>query len=324
MTPGAPARAEAGPARGLLTTARVPGHRRRAYWRDALSRTFGAVDMTVPEEVGSGTIRTAPLGRFQVVTVDGEPLRTRRTRRLVARGEDRRVVVKLLVRGAARLAQDGRDAAVRPGEVFVYDTARPVRLLLPQPFRTTSLVLPRHALALGEPDLRRITATPLRPDTALGALLATFLSRLADTADTLRPSSGELLARRAADLLTAVADERLGRLPADTPSGDAALLLRIRAYIVRHLADPGLTPAAVAAAHHISVRRLHTLFEAEGTTVGRWLLGRRLEASLRDLAHRRTTGLTIAAVAHRWGFTSAAHYSRVFRAAHGTSPSEWP
>lgn len=34
-------------------------------------------------------------------------------------------------------------------------------------------------------------------------------------------------------------------------------------------------------------------------------------------------GRTIAAVANRWGFMSATHFSRVFRAAYGMSPSEW-
>ncbi|MDX2681609.1 AraC family transcriptional regulator [Streptomyces sp. NY05-11A] len=32
---------------------------------------------------------------------------------------------------------------------------------------------------------------------------------------------------------------------------------------------------------------------------------------------------TIAAVAGRWGFLSAAHFSRVFRSAYGLSPREW-
>ncbi|WP_374116260.1 AraC family transcriptional regulator [Streptomyces sp. CoH27] len=34
-------------------------------------------------------------------------------------------------------------------------------------------------------------------------------------------------------------------------------------------------------------------------------------------------GSTIATMAHRWGVTSAAHFSWVFRAACGVSPCEW-
>lgn len=307
----------------VLTTATVPAHRRRSYWREALSRTFGAVDMTVAREVDSGTIRTAPLGRLRVTTVDGDRLEARRTPRLIARGDEGYVVVKLLSRGDGRIEQDARDVALRQGEVFVYDMARPVRLVLPDCFRTKSLVIPRETLGLSESDLRRITASPVRSDTALGGLLSTCLDRLADDAGTYSAHTGEAIARNVVDVLTVLAEERPGGTSTGTPSGDVALLLRIRAFVGRHLGDPGLTPNAIAHAHHISVRHLHKLFEREDTTVSRWIQGRRLEACLRDLGRRGNPEHTIAAVGRRWGFTSAAHFSRAFRGAYGMSPSEW-
>ncbi|WP_308402672.1 helix-turn-helix domain-containing protein [Streptomyces sp. AC550_RSS872] len=324
MTTGAPQLDEHSFAGNLLTTDTVPTHRRREYWREALSRTFGAVDMSVPEEVHSGTIRTAPLGRLQVTMVDGDALEARRTPRLIARGdEDEYVVVKLLSKGVARLEQDARDVGVQPGEVFIYDMARPVRMLLPECFRTKSIVLPRPVLGLRESDLRQITASPLRSDMALGGLLSVYLSRLVDTAGSFRPHTGELLARNVVDLLTVLADEQLGRVSGGTPSGDAVMLLRIRTFIGQHLADPDLTPEVIARAHHISVRYLHKIFEGEDTTVSRWIQSRRLEACRQDLLHREAASRTIISVAHRWGFTSAAHFSRVFRAAYGMSPSEY-
>lgn len=323
-TPGASAPDKRSFAGNVLTTATVPAHQRRAYWCEALSRTFGAVDMSVAQEVNSGTIRTAPLGRLQVTTVDGDALEARRTPRLIAQGDEAQyVVVKLLSKGGARLEQDTRDVALQAGEVFIYDMARPVRLILADGFQTKSLVVPRQLLGLSESDLRHITASPVRSDTALGGLLSTCLARLADEAGTYRAHTGESIARNVVEFLTVLADERLGRISTGTPSGDAALLLRIRAFIGRHLADPDLTPKTIAHAHHISVRHLHKLFEREDATVSRWIQNRRLEACLRDLGRRENTGFTIAAVAHRWGFTSAAHFSRVFRAVHGMSPSEW-
>ncbi|GEK02180.1 helix-turn-helix domain-containing protein [Streptomyces sp. 1-11] len=324
MTSAAPPIEEPDFAGELLATATVPRQRRRAYWRDALSRTFGAVDMSVPEEVWCGTIRTAPLGRFRINVVEGDLQEAVRTPRLVGQGDNNdHVVVKLLSRGAARLEQDGRDVAMRPGEVFMYDMARPVRLRFPDRFETRSLVLPKQVLGVAESDLRQLTASPLGSETAVGGLLSVLLSRLADTLESYRPHTGELLARNVVDLLAVLADERLGRSSAQTPSGETAMRLRIQTFIGRHLADPGLTPEGIASAHHISVRYLHKIFEAERTTVSRWIQSRRLEECRRELARRDAPGLAIAAVAHRWGFTSAAHFSRVFRAAYGMSPSEW-
>ncbi|GGS31519.1 hypothetical protein GCM10010269_82520 [Streptomyces humidus] len=305
------------------TTDSLPVDRRRAYWREALSQTFGAVHMTVPDEVYSGTIRTAQLGRLQAVTVDGDCLTALRTRRLVAQGSEHDyVVVKLLDRGVARLEQDGREALLGPGDIFVYDMARPVRLNLPQAFRTKSLVLPRDILGLSESDMAQVTATPLGTGTSLGDLLSPFLAGLVDGAGTYPPRTSELMARNVVDLLGVLADEVLGRSHTDTSTGNRALLLRIQAFIDRHLADPDLTPRAIARAHHISLRYLHKLFESENVTVGRWIQRRRLEECRRDLT-RHGSGSTIAAVAHRWGFTNATHFSRVFRTVHGMSPREW-
>ncbi|MEU3183903.1 helix-turn-helix domain-containing protein [Streptomyces sp. NPDC006923] len=307
----------------LCTTDSLPAHRRHAYWRESLSRTFGAVDFSVPDEVQGGTIRAVPLGRLRAVTVDGERLTTRRTRRLVPpSGKDEYVVVKLLDRGVARLEQDGRDALLGPGDVFVYDRTRPFRLSLPQSFRTKSLLLPRETLGLSENDMAHLTASPLGPDTPLGRVLSPFLAGLVDGAGTYPSRIGELMVRNIVDLLGVLADERLNRTSPDAPRGNRALLLRIQAYIDRHLADPDLTPHTIARAHHISLRQLHRLFESEDATVGRWVQRRRLEECERELG-RRASGRPIAAVAHRWGFTSAAHFSRVFRDAYGMSPREW-
>ncbi|MEV6836954.1 helix-turn-helix domain-containing protein [Streptomyces sp. NPDC051133] len=308
----------------VYSTDAVSAHRRRAYWREALSRTFGAVDMAVSDEVGRGTIRTSLLGPVQAVTVEGDPMRGLRTRRLIAGSDnDDYVVVKLLSRGVARVEQDTREAQVRPGQLFVYDMARPVRLTFPEPFRTKSLVLPRQVLGLSESELRRLTASPLDSETVLGGLLSPFLSRLVDTADTYPHRTADSVARNVVDLLRTLADERLGGADADTPSAARVSLLRIRAYIDRRLADPDLTPQTIARAHHVSVRYLHKLFQLEDMTVSRWIQQRRLERCRRDLARREAAHVTVAAVAHRWGFASASHFSRVFRAAYGVSPAEW-
>lgn len=307
----------------LYTTDSVPAHQRRTYWREALSRTFAAVDVTVPDEVCSGTIRTSRLGHLRVATVEGDPLCARRTPQLIAQGQDEHLVVKLLVRGVARVEQAGREVHLHPGEIVFCDMARPIRMEFHRPFQTKSLVLPRRLLGLRESDLQRLTATPFRPDTRLGSLLSPFLAQLVDSAATYPSATGEVLARHVVELLTVLVEERLHQVVDDTPSAARVLLPRIQLFIDRNLADPDLTPEAIAQAHQISVRYLHRLFQTEDVTVGRWIQRRRLQECRRELAGRMAAGRTIAAVAHQWGFTSAAHFSRVFRAAYGMSPAEW-
>ncbi|MFD9797066.1 helix-turn-helix domain-containing protein [Streptomyces sp. NPDC059070] len=313
-----------GGAAAHYTTQGLPASHRRAYWREALSNTFGSVDMKVPDEVEYGLVRTSLVGSLQAVTVEGEPHRAQRTRRLIAgSNNDEYVVVKVLSHGAVRVEQDARDTCLSAGQLFVYDMSRPVQLTVPERFRTKSLALPRRALGLSESDLQRLTATPLGDRSPLGRLVTPFLSHLVDTAGTYQPQTGESVARHAVDLIQTLVEEHLGFDLQETPNAARMTLLRIQAHISEHLTDRELTPEVIARHHHMSVRSLHKLFEQEGLTVSRWIQQRRLEQCRRTLRAGQTRGRTIAAIAHHWGFASAAHFSRSFKAAYGMSPVAW-
>nr|WP_253904523.1 AraC family transcriptional regulator [Bordetella trematum] len=96
--------------------------------------------------------------------------------------------------------------------------------------------------------------------------------------------------------------------------------MRVRRYIERRLADPGLDPADIATQCAVSRSSLYRLFSSHGGVAG-YIQERRL---LRAFA--RLSGLqpstTIAMVAHQCGFSSEAHFSRRFRHRFGCSPSE--
>ena len=98
----------------------------------------------------------------------------------------------------------------------------------------------------------------------------------------------------------------------------AALRAAARCFIEDHLADPDLGAARVAAATGISERHLSRVFAADGTTVPRHVLSRRLHLAYAMLAD---PALTVADVAARCGFTSATYFSHAFRARFGLRPA---
>jgi AraC-like DNA-binding protein len=95
-----------------------------------------------------------------------------------------------------------------------------------------------------------------------------------------------------------------------------ALRAAARCFIEDHLADPALGAAWVAAATGISERHLSRVFAADGTTLPRHVLSRRLQLAYAMLADP-APGRTVADVAARCGFTSAAYFSHAFRARFG-------
>jgi AraC-like DNA-binding protein len=102
----------------------------------------------------------------------------------------------------------------------------------------------------------------------------------------------------------------------------AEILLNIQSFIEASLGDPDLDPERIARGCFISTRYLHKLFEAEGTSVCRWIRESRLERCRRDLLDPSLEDETILSIASRWGLPGPQHFSRLFRSAYGCSPSE--
>jgi AraC-like DNA-binding protein len=95
-------------------------------------------------------------------------------------------------------------------------------------------------------------------------------------------------------------------------------LVEAKQYVVRHLADPTLSPASVASALGFSVRALHLLFEPSGTSFARYVLRRRLEECRTALLGNPARAVTD--IAFAWGFSSLSGFYRAFQAEFGVSP----
>jgi AraC-like DNA-binding protein len=119
-------------------------------------------------------------------------------------------------------------------------------------------------------------------------------------------------------LLTSAADDDNG-----SPAMADVLFSRITWYLHRHLRDPALGPAQIAAAHNVSVRYLYKLFADHHRSLEQWLITERLKGAARQLNDPASKHLPIAVIAASWGFDDATHFTRRFRQSYGMSPREW-
>ena len=317
----------------VLSTASVPATQRLAYWHEAISRTYDQLaavrlDISTPTDAPyRGLLTAGHVGAVRVATTDSDPLQVRQSRRRVAGTDDEYLNVCVQARGHQVLDQNDSQILVRPGALTLFDTTGPYTVAYPAAFRMHVIQIPRWMLGVRQSDLRRLTAVSVYADTPTASLIIPFLSQLATQARSRPPHIGDLLARNTADLLATLIAERLDRDVTEIGTGtDAArtvLRLRLKAFVDRHLGDPDLSPQTMAAAHHISVRHLHRLFQDEGATASRWIQHRRLEACRRELGRPDRNAPAVMAIAHRFGFINPSHFSRAFRAAFGMSPREW-
>ncbi|MGX5771629.1 AraC-like ligand-binding domain-containing protein [Microbacterium trichothecenolyticum] len=286
-------------------------------------------DSFVPLQVSSthpdrfrGMIRGAGIDEVHVSDVRATGHVVERTPELIARGDRPYFKVSLMLAGTGLLIQDDREAVLSPGDLAVYDTSRPYSLVFDQDFRTMVVMFPRHLLTLPPDMVGQLTAVRISGSEGLGAVVAPYLTQLAGNLDQLAGSTGARLAHSALDLVATVFARELG-LDGESADPHRALMQRIRGHIDRNLASTDLGPASIAAAHFISTRHLHGLFQEQGTTVSTWVRTRRLEQCRRDLVDPILADRPVAAIAARWGFVDAAHFSRAFKSTYGVSPSEF-
>uniref|UniRef100_A0AAU2JW72 Helix-turn-helix domain-containing protein n=1 Tax=Streptomyces sp. NBC_00049 TaxID=2903617 RepID=A0AAU2JW72_9ACTN len=188
----------------------------------------------------------------------------------------------------------------------------------------------RFPLLAGRPPLPlpadtgdRLLAQPASGESGMGAIVTRFIRTLEAHAAECGPEELGRLESVAADLITVCLAERADTHD-DLPSEERprALRERIDAFIDHNLGDPGLSPRTVAARHDISVRRLHLMFRDEEDSVAASIRRRRLARCHADLARPELLTRPVHVISARWGFSSAAVFSRAFREAYGISPSE--
>jgi AraC-like DNA-binding protein len=290
-------------------------------FRTAVSQSFVPLHVTAGGDGFRGRIRSSAADDVQVSEVTASPHVVERTPELIARAERRYYKLSLVLAGTSLLVQDGRQAVLRPGDVALYDTHRPYSLVFEEDFRTLVVMFPQRLIDLPAELVGQLTAVRMSGKEGVGNVVVPFLAQLGGNLEQLAGPAGARLAHSAIDLLaTLVATELdLAHSGAD-PHHE--LMRRIRAHIDANLHSADLNPARIAAEHFISTRHLHGLFQEQGTTVSGWIRTRRLEHCRRDLLDPVYAGRPVAAIAARWGFVDAAHFSRVFKSAFGRAPSE--
>lgn len=308
----------------LVRTTDLPAEHRFASWRDMTNQAV--VAMIIDTDHRNDFRATAEMHDFGLVQVSRltyPPLIARRTDRLIRQTDPELLMVSHLP-GGRMVTQLGRDQVTSDqGSVIVYDTSRTTTVVNESPVTNVVLQLPRTALGPGA-YAERLSAAPIPANHGIGAVLAFLLNDLAEHGATHPPAVIAQLTATALDLLNAAARIAAGSrasLPAE--SWTRIRQAQIHEYIRRRLADPGLTPATVAEAHGLSVRQLHRVFHAEGTTVSGWIQRQRLEQCRRDLLDPALAGRPVVATGARWGYPDPATFNRAFRRAFGLPPGEY-
>jgi len=308
----------------VASTAGVPPRERFDYWHDVVGRNLVDLDYRL---IGEGqfdaTISATPMSALQLCRIQASPHSATRSSAGISRAESESIVFNFVLSGSLVAEQDGRVARLKVGDGALCDADRPYRLHSAEAYELASIRIPRQSVTSRVCHLNRLSAYNFSERGELAPMVFAYLSRMVDRAPNLSGSAGIRVSQNFAELLIAMVAEftESASLPLTEYRGLA--LMRVKETVERNLGSIDLTPATLAAELKLSPRYINQLLEAEGTSLSRYIWGRRLERAAEQLKDPGLRGRSVSQIAMDNGFNDLSHFSKSFRGRFDLSPRDY-
>jgi AraC-like DNA-binding protein len=214
--------------------------------------------------------------------------------------------------GKVGIAQGENRTLVGPGEIALYDQARPFTLELPSGLRAMHVSIPRPLVTARVPAALELTARSL--GNQLSRMAHEMVRQLMLVNVPANSAAAQRLCISTIELIAAALEWEC----LEKPAAAARQIEQIKHFMCANLHDAELDVETIANAHSISPRTLYRLFASEGSTPMRWLWKQRLDASYVALSQGHAARVTDVALSH--GFNELSHFSRLFKNAFGRAP----
>ena len=303
----------------FFRTQNLPRAERFAAWHESVGVFLGSsLDSRTDAEQFSGDVESYLLDDIVLSRPRAGGQKFDRASGRIARDGIDHYMIQLFVRGGTEVSF-GRRTVQGERRIIGFDLGE-VLDSFNSDFDIICAVVPRARLAplLAHPD----SVQAVMPSAEGGGrLLAEFIPQLFDALPDLIPNQTGSAARALTELI-ATAFNGVTFAANDVPEiATRALELKAKTLIKSRLGRIALDADDIAAEMGLSRSVLYRLFQETGG-VAHYIREQRLRRSFADLVGGRGRDEQIAEIGWRWGFSDAAHFSRLFKARFGCTPSD--
>jgi AraC-like DNA-binding protein len=213
-----------------------------------------------------------------------------------------------------------RGRVLRAGDVQILDLSQP-NVTRAAASGTVAIVVPREVLDEAIPEPGDLHGLVLRSNSGMGGLLGDYMQSLVARADAITLAEAPLVAQATTDMIAACFKSTAETAERARDAIERTMRQRIQRHIAANLDSPALHAEALCARFRISRSQLYRLFEPLGG-VAHYIQEQRLARACAELGNPAHDHRRIYEIAYALGFSSEAHFSRVFRATFGLSPSD--
>ena len=301
--------------------ARFDANDRIEALEDAISNSFLPWAMhKIEGDQFSASIRERRFNGCRLIRCDCDPFSGFRKTRELANTEDRYLSILHVLSGTELLEIDGTEVILNAGDVVLWDSERQMSFSVSDPLKKVTLMMPETQMRHVFPHVDDFVGVPIDGRRGAGALFANHLQTLEREIWTMGSNELDGVLRGTLELL---ANAYGGTETMALRSMKSVTMERIRQFVLENLSDCELSPTRIAAAHRISIRYLHWLFEDSDASVSEWIRNQRIERCKADLINPQYRHHSITDIAGRWGFNDVSHFGKVFRKTVGVSPREF-
>ncbi|MER5173743.1 MULTISPECIES: helix-turn-helix domain-containing protein [Thioclava] len=302
----------------LFDTSQIETQNRFAYWNDLVFKNYAPCMGRAPkDEEFSATLEALPFGQMMISRVASSPITYERRLSDVRYDPRDDFFAVAMLSGRTMLVQNGHETWARPGDIYLYSSARPYQHHSDADYRCVSLRIPRALAQARLTQLDDITGRVLKGDTPYGRILSSLIVEASEiSAQGDREQALQGFSTSVLDMMTAAIGASFGA--ESCGSRNQRLLSRIQHYMRDNLADSGLGLAEIATAQNVSMRTLARLFTEAGTTPMAWLQSQRLACAYAALNERRVESVSEAAFAY--GFNDSSYFGKAFKKTYGITP----